>query len=187
MARWEPDARGRMLDAALELFAEQGYDRTTAGDIAARAGVTERTFYRHFPDKREVLFAGSVSLDDVVTETVRSLPSEVTPLRAAIVAVRAAAADLGALRTREQAQARSRIIAANPALQERELLKMAATTDALTAALAARGVATPVAGLAAHSAVAVFSTAFARWVSGESDLGFPECVDEAAETLSQLT
>lgn len=176
-----------MLTAALELFAEKGYDKTTAGDIAARAGVTERTFFRHFADKREVLFSGPVMLDEVMAKAVASADATQTPLQMVLVGVREAAAELGSMRTREQAMQRVRIIDATPALRERELLKMAAMTAAAQAALAARGVPEPTAGLAAHSAVAVFQTAFVRWVSGATDLGFPECVDEAAATLRALT
>jgi AcrR family transcriptional regulator len=58
MSRWEPDARGRLGQAAIELYVERGFDDTTVADIAERAGLTERTFFRHFADKREVLFAG---------------------------------------------------------------------------------------------------------------------------------
>ncbi|SFB90854.1 transcriptional regulator, TetR family [Nocardioides terrae] len=187
MSRWQPDARGRMLDAALELFAEQGYDRTTAGDIATRAGVTERTFFRHFADKREVLFAGPVLLDEVVVETVGAVDPEAAPWPVAIAAVREAAARLGAARTPAQAAQRARIVAQTPALQERELLKMASMTSAIAAALVGRGVAEPLANLAAHSAVAVFSAAFARWASGEEDRPFEQCVDEAASALRELT
>ncbi|OIJ24638.1 TetR/AcrR family transcriptional regulator [Nocardioides luteus] len=187
MARWEPDARGRMLTAALELFAEKGYDGTTAGDIAARAGVTERTFFRHFADKREVLFANPNSLDEMVVKAIAAADEQATPLEMVIGGVRAAAVGLAEARTREQAAQRSRIVEATPALQERELLKMAAMTAAAQAALAERGVGEPTAAMAAYGGVAVFQTAFSRWVSGATDLGLPECVDEAAATLRALT
>lgn len=186
MARWEPDARGRMLAAALELFAEQGYDKTTAGDIAARAGVTERTFFRHFSDKREVLFAGPGSLDEMVAKAIAAAEEGATPLQLVIAGVRQAAVELVEVRTREQAAQRARIVEATPALQERELLKMAAMTTAAQTALAERGVDEPTATLAAYSASAVFQTAFTRWVSGDTDLSLPECVDEAAASLRDL-
>ena len=187
MARWEPDARGRMLTAALDLFAEKGYDRTTAGDIAARAGVTERTFFRHFADKREVLFANPNSLDEVVVKTIAAADEQATPLEMVLDGVRQAAVGLAGARTREQAAQRSRIVEATPALQERELLKMAAMTAAAQAALAERGVGEPTAAMAAYSGVGVFQTAFSRWVSGATDLGLPECIDEAAAALRALT
>ena len=187
MARWEPDARGRMLAAALDLFAEKGYDKTTAGDIAARAGVTERTFFRHFADKREVLFAGPTALDEVVAEAIAKADEAASPLEMVFAAAREGAARIAEQRTREQAARRTRIVQANPALQERELLKMAAMRSASQKALAERGVGDPAASLAAHSGVAVFQSGFDRWVSGETDLSLPECVDEAIAALHDLT
>ncbi|MFJ9387261.1 helix-turn-helix domain-containing protein [Nocardioides sp. NPDC101246] len=186
MARWEPDARGRMLAAALDLFAEKGYDGTTAGDIAARAGVTERTFFRHFADKREVLFAGPITLDEVVVKAIVAADEEESPLQMVLDGVREAAVGIAEARSREQAAQRARIVEATPALQERELLKMAAMTTAAQVALAERGVGEPTAALAAHTAVAVFQAAFSRWVSGVTDLTLPECVDEAAAALRDL-
>lgn len=186
MARWEPDARGRMVSAALDLFAEKGYDKTTAGDIAARAGVTERTFFRHFADKREVLFANPSPLDEVVVKAIAAADEQATPLQMVLDGVREAAVGLTEARSREQAAQRARIVEATPALQERELLKMAAMTAAAQAALADRGVEEQTAALAAYSAVAVFQAAFSRWVSGATDLSLPECVDEAAAALRDL-
>lgn len=187
MGRWEPDARGRMLAAALELFAEVGYEKTTASDIATRAGVTERTFFRHFSDKREVLFVGPNPLDETVAKVIAAAAEESTPLQMAVAGVREAAAGIDAVRTREQAAERVRIIDATPALRERELLKAATMTTAAQVALVERGVGEPTAGLAAHSATAVFQTAFSRWVSGTTDLSLAECVDEAAAALRDLT
>ncbi|MGH3349981.1 MAG: TetR family transcriptional regulator [Nocardioides sp.] len=187
MGRWEPDARGRMLAAALELFAEVGYEKTTASDIATRAGVTERTFFRHFADKREVLFVGPNPLDETVTKAIAAADEGATPLQMVLAGVREAAVGLDAVRSREQAAERARIIDTTPALRERELLKMATMTIAAQVALAERGVGEPTAGLASHSAVAVFVTAFSRWVSGATDLSLPECVDEAAAALRALT
>ena len=186
MGRWEPDARGRMLDAALELFAEQGFEKTTACDIATRAGVTERTFFRHFADKREVLFVSPNALDETVAEAIAAADEQATPMQMVLAGVRAAAAGIDAVRSREQAAERARIIDSTPALRERELLKAASMTTAAQTALADRGVGEPIAGLAAHSAVAVFQAAFSRWVSGATDLSLAECVDETAATLRDL-
>ncbi|MEU4739554.1 TetR family transcriptional regulator, partial [Actinosynnema sp. NPDC023658] len=91
MSRWEPDARGRMVRAATELFAERGFEQTTAGDIAERAGVTERTFFRHFADKREVLFDGSKALERVACDAILAAPPDSAPLDAALAGVVAAA------------------------------------------------------------------------------------------------
>jgi AcrR family transcriptional regulator len=180
-----------LIGAAMELFAETGYERTTAADIAARAGVTERTFFRHFADKREVLFGGSDILQHTVVEAIAAAPAELTPLEAALVGVSAAGTLLED--RREFASLRSRIIAANPSLQERELLKLAALTDATAAALVERGASETVASLAAHSSVTVFHVAFGRWVSSEAPnrrrgaRSFADWVTVTADELRALT
>src|SRR5471032_1812627 len=93
MSRWQPDAQGRLAQAALELYVERGFEQTTVAEIAARAGLTERTFFRHFADKREVLFAGSASLQELLVTTLVSVPASAAPIDAVTVAL-AAAGDL---------------------------------------------------------------------------------------------
>jgi AcrR family transcriptional regulator len=184
MSRWEPDARGRMIRAAVELFTERGFEQTTAGDIAERAGVTERTYFRHFADKREVLFDGSKTMERTAYDTILAAPADRSPLDAALAGMVAAG---GLLEDRrEHAVRRSRIVAANPSLQERELLKLAALTGTTADALRARGVADLAADLAAHSAVTVFHLAFARWVAAEEPLDFAVCAEETAAALRAL-
>lgn len=185
MGRWEPDARGRMIRAAMDLFAERGYEQTTAGDIAERAGVTERTFFRHFPDKREVLFDGSDAMVQECHDAITSTPSDVAPFEAALVGVTAAVHAFEG--NREHAVRRSRIIEANPSLHERELLKLAAMTSSISAALGERGAAGAGAGLAAHSAVTVFQVAVARWVSETEPPGLVDCIEQAAAELRAVT
>jgi AcrR family transcriptional regulator len=184
MARWEPDAQGRMISAAMELFAERGFEQTTAGDIAERAGVTERTFFRHFTDKREVLFDSAATMQRTAHEAIVSAPADVAPLDAALAGMVAAGGLLEG--RRDFATARSRIVAANASLHERELLKLTAMADTAAEALRGRGVAEPTASLAAHSAVTVFRIAFARWVSADEQPGFADCVAEAATALRAL-
>src|SRR5579871_7010214 len=120
MGRWEPDAGGRLARAAMELFGEHGYDQTTVAEIAERAGLTERTFFRHFADKREVLFAGGEALTDLLVRAVSGAPDSATPMEAAAAGLDA----IGALlqERHDFARKRSRIIAATPELQERELI-----------------------------------------------------------------
>jgi AcrR family transcriptional regulator len=184
MGRWEPDAQGRMIRAAMELFAERGFDQTTAGDIAERAGVTERTFFRHFSDKREVLFDGSGTMQRTAYEAIVGAPADLSPLDAALAGMVAAA---GLLRDRrDHAVRRSQIVAANPSLHERELLKLAAMADAAAKALHERGVDEPAASLAAHSAVTVFHIAFDRWVSTDEPPDFADCITDAAAALRAL-
>ncbi len=184
MGRWEPDARGRMIRAAMELFAERGFEQTTAGDIAERAGVTERTYFRHFADKREVLFDGSGTIERTAYDAILAAPGDLSPLDAALAGMVAGGGLLAD--RRDHAVRRARVIAANPSLQERELLKLAAMVDATAGALRRRGVTEPTASLAAHSAVTVFQVGFARWVSAEEPSGLAACIAEAAAALRAL-
>ncbi len=127
MGRWEPDAIGRLQVAAMELYAERGFEQTTVAEIAARAGLTERTFFRHFTDKREVLFAGSAYLQELLVSTLAGTPDSAPPIDA-VAAALAAAGDLLGQR-REYSRTRQAVIAANPDLQERELIKLAALSS----------------------------------------------------------
>lgn len=167
VGRWEPDARGRLAGAALELYAERGYDRTTAADIAERAGVTERTFFRHFADKREVLFDGSNTLQNAVVAAIADAPADAAPLDAAGEALALASRILE--ERREYAGLRAQVIAANASLQERELLKLSTLGIAAADALRARGVPALAASLAAESAVTVFKVGFERWLSDTAE------------------
>ncbi|MGO9884045.1 MAG: TetR family transcriptional regulator, partial [Solirubrobacteraceae bacterium] len=132
MPRWEPDARSRLEDAAFALYSERGFEQTTVAEIAERAGLTERTFFRYFTDKREVLFSGAGALYDGMVSAVETASASLAPLDAAAVGVQAIAA---ALPERSTAQRRQAIVTANPELQERELIKMASLSAALAEAL----------------------------------------------------
>jgi AcrR family transcriptional regulator len=185
MGRWEPDARGRLHQAALDLFVEQGYDATTVAEIAERAGLTERTFFRHFTDKREVLFGGSSELLELLRHTTLAAPSDASPIEAVAEALVAVGA---VIQTRGMAaQKRQSIIAANPELQERELIKMASWASVLAQALHDRGVDEPVTALAAESAVAVFRVAFAQWVEDPTGRDLADTFRSALGRLKQVT
>lgn len=185
MGRWQPDAQERMAQAAMELFAERGFTQTTAGDIAERAGVTERTFFRYFADKREVLFVGSELMTSAAHDATLAAALGAAPFDAALAGM-AAVADL--LEDRhERAVRRARLIADHPTLQERELLKMASVTEATAEALRARGATEPAASLAAHSAVTAFQVAFSRWVSAKRPPPLSAVVTETAEALRAVT
>ncbi len=166
MGRWEPDARGRLLQAAMKLYGEQGFERTTVAEIANEAGLTERTFFRHFADKREVLFAGAGQLQELLVSTVAGAPDSATPIDAVAMALEAACAQFEEIR--DTARQRQAIIAASAELRERELIKLASLAAALAAELRRRGVEEPAASLAAEAGIAVFKIAFERWVQ-ESD------------------
>jgi AcrR family transcriptional regulator len=179
MTRWRPDPRGRLAQAALELYAERGFDGTTVADIAERAGLTERTFFRHFADKREVLFGGADTLDILVD----AVDGE-TPLAAAIAGFAAVGAVIEDRRA--FAEQRSAVIAANPELQERELIKLASWADAVRDVLVDQGVDIEEAALAAQVALAVFRSAFQRWLTGTEDAGLAQRIHETAGELRTL-
>src|ERR1700722_12337126 len=124
MGRWEPDARGRLAKAAMELYAEQGFEQTTVAEIAARAGLTERTFFRHYADKREVLFGGSESLAELLVSAVAGAPDSTRPLDTVTAALEEVGVLIEESRGRDFARVRRNIIAANTELQERELSKL---------------------------------------------------------------
>jgi AcrR family transcriptional regulator len=162
MGRWQPDSRGRLQEAALDLYAERGFDQTTAAQIAARAGLTERTFFRHFTDKREVLFGGSALLQERIVAGVTDAPAEDGALDAVAAGLAAAAAMLGEFR-RDLSRKRHAVIAANPELRERELAKLADYATAVAAALRQRGVSEPRATFAAEAGMSVLRVALTRW------------------------
>ncbi len=166
MGRWQPDSRGRLQEAALALYAQQGFDQTTAAQIADEAGLTERTFFRHFADKREVLFGGSALLQERIVAGVAGAPAREGPLDAVAQGLDAAAVMLGEFR-RDLSRQRQLVIAANPELRERELAKMADYAAAVAAALRQRGVTEPQATLAADAGMTVLRVAMQRWVSGD--------------------
>jgi AcrR family transcriptional regulator len=171
MGRWEPDAQGRLERAAMELFQERGYVETTVEEIAARAGLTERTFFRYFSDKREVLFSGSKELERSIVLGIETAPRDATPLDAVTLAFEAAGARLEDLRDLRFVRARYALVTHHAEIQERELIKMASLALAVTRALHARGVSEPAASLAAEVGIAVFKIGFERWVSERKPQG----------------
>ena len=187
MARWEPDARGRLMQAALALYGENGYDNTTVAEIAERAGLTERTFFRHFADKREVLFGGGNALEELIVTTVADAPDSQAPIDAATAALEAAGEQFFVSERRDFARERQAVIASNAELQERELTKLAAISTAIAEALQRRGVDNAAATLTAELAIAVFRTAFERWIGPSSHQDFPQLVRESLEQLRSLT
>jgi|SRR3569833_1277762 AcrR family transcriptional regulator len=162
MPRSGAEARRRLQQAALELYRERGFDQTTTAEIAARAGVNERTFFRHFPDKREVLFDGEAGLRAALTREVAEAPEGLRPLEILLRAFRKVEPILEG--NRPFAEPRLQVIAATPALRERDLAKAAALIDALTEALRRRGVAGRLAALAAQTGWATFHQAVQAWI-----------------------
>jgi AcrR family transcriptional regulator len=184
MSRWKPDAQGRLMKAAIELFEEQGYEATTVAEIAERAGLTKRTFFRYFSDKREVLFSGSQELQDLWLAGLAAAPAHASPL-AVVTAGLDPVADMFAER-HPFARVRAQIVEANPELQERELIKLQSLAAAIKAALVQRGVSANAAILAAQAGVTVFHVAFALWVAQEDPTAFRRLIDESLEELRSV-
>lgn len=165
MSRWQPNAQERLEAAALDLYIDQGFERTTVAEIAARAGVTERTFFRHFTDKREVLFGGSSDLQAVLSDAVTAAPDSASPIEAVAAAMQAAATTFFEGR-RERARRRQSVISQHAGLQERDAAKLSTVASAMTDALHARGAADHEARLAAEAGVVVLKVAFDQWLHG---------------------
>jgi AcrR family transcriptional regulator len=182
MARWEPNARARLERAALALFAEQGYDATTVAEIAGRAGLTKSTFFRHFADKREVLFGGQDLLTGLFNDAIRTAPPSATTIDCLAAALESAAVAFTPDR-HDLAPERRAVIAANPELQERQLLKRARLGSAMADALRARGADETTARLAAEVGVLAFSAAYARWAAPENREPFTEIAHAALRDL----
>lgn len=181
MGRWDPDARGRLEQAAWGLYLENGFDDVTVAEIAERAGLTKRTFFRYFDDKREMLFAGADALQDSVVAAVSDAASDVAPIDAVVAALAAGGGTLAQFS--EFARRRRDLVASSADLQERELIKLASLTAAVAEALRDRGVARATARLTAHAGVTVFATAFDRWVDADGVPDFPALVRQTLDDL----
>ncbi|SDC96643.1 TetR/AcrR family transcriptional regulator [Glycomyces harbinensis] len=185
MSRWEPNARGRLETAALALFTEHGFEQTTVAEIAGRAGLTERTFYRHFADKRDVLFPDTNPLGTFLVEALEGVPAPAAPMDTV-----AAVLDGVGLFFKDRwefARRRQAVIAANPELHERELVKFAFLTATLSEGLRRRGVGEPAASLAAEAGVAVFKIAFGQWVAESEQRDLRELMRAAVAELKAVT
>jgi AcrR family transcriptional regulator len=185
MSRWQPDARGRLERAAMDLYTERGYDQTTVAEIAERAGLTERTFFRYFADKREVLFWGQGALMELVTNHIADAPDSASPIDAVGAALQATGEMF--LGRREHAQRRQAIIDDNRGLQERELIKLASLAAAMAECLGRRGVAEPAAKLTAETGVAVFKVAFERWIGAARETDLAQLISDSLDELKALT
>src|SRR3954451_19048271 len=170
MARWKPGARERIVVAAVDLFTEQVYDATTVAQIAERAGVTKSTFFRYFPDKRELLVAGQETLSRLLADGIAEAPAGATPLEAAAAGLERASSAMGQM-NRELGPRLKAAVAASTELQERDALKNVGLAAAMTAALVARGVPDPTAHLAGELGVLAFKRGYARWSEGDRDDG----------------
>ena len=183
MVKQRSEARVRLQRAAVDLFREHGFDRTTAAEIAARADVTERTFFRHFRDKREVLFDGQAVLVDALTASIANAPAELGALATLFRAFRSVTPLLEA--NRSFSEPRQEVISATPALQERELAKLDALSDALALALKARHVSDIQAALAARAGMAAFAHATLAWLANREQT-LNDHLDASEQSLRAL-
>ncbi|MFD2416623.1 TetR/AcrR family transcriptional regulator [Amycolatopsis pigmentata] len=182
MARWEPNASERLAVAALELFAERGYENTTVVEIAERAGLTKSTFFRHFPDKREVLFGGD-TMSNLVDKGIAAAPDGATPLEAVAHALDTIGREAFRADRREFGARRRAVIAANPELREREALKGLRLIDSMIEALTRRGVPALAASVAAELGALAWSIAYERW---SDPANHEEFGDLASRTLDEV-
>jgi AcrR family transcriptional regulator len=185
MGRWKPDARGRLAQAAMELYSERGFEQTTVAEIAQRAGLTERTFFRHFADKREVLFAGADALQEELVGALGRAPHALAPIDAVGKALESVAAFLP--ERPDLSRRRQAIIDANPELQERERIKLASLATAAADALERRGVPGSAATLAAEMGIAVFRVAFGRWISDPNERDLARVIRESLDELKAVS
>jgi AcrR family transcriptional regulator len=188
MARWDPGAEQRLKRAALELFLERGYDNVTVTHIAERAGLTRRSYFRYFPDKREVLFAGSERLPPALAEAVLAANPDAAPLAAVLDAFARVGAQLA--ERVDGATERRAVIDASPELQERERTKTVAITEAIRDALKQRQVNAETAELVAQLATMIFGNAFRHWIESKGHASFGSCLhtvtDELRATLAGM-
>ncbi|RFA13265.1 hypothetical protein B7R21_08610 [Subtercola boreus] len=180
MSRWRPDGRERLQEAAVELFREHGYEAVTVAEIAARAGLTKRTFFNHFTDKREVLFAGGADLQAEVLRCLQDADRAKPPFERAIEALGRAGRTLADVVP--YASLRRDLIDSSLELRERDLMKSSSLSAAIAAELEAQGASGRLAAFAAHAAVAVFGVAYDDWTeTPEAD--FADLITAAASEL----
>ncbi|GGM19165.1 TetR family transcriptional regulator [Nakamurella endophytica] len=182
MGRWQPGAAQRLQQAALELFDRQGFDGTTAAEIAEAAGLTQRTFFRHFRDKRDVLFFGQEEFVRAFRAGIDAAPAGTAPMDL-VAASLASAATFFPDERRPYSRLRQAVIDGNPTLQERERHKLAELATAVAATLRDRGIGEPAATLAAESGATVFDVAFAQWIRPDEHRSLAEV---AADVLAEL-
>lgn len=185
MSRWRPDARERLERAALELFVEQGFAETTVPQITARAGLTTRTFFRHFVDKREVLFAGEDDLPALVAGFLDDAPATAAPMEVVTYGLETVATRLFEGRA-EFLRARRAVVAADEGLRERELRKLARLSEVISQGLRQRGADELTAALAAGLAVTVFSVALTRWLEATDGSDLATVVAETLDALRSV-
>ena len=182
--RWEQGSEERLTAAALQLFREQGFENTSVVEIARRARVTNRTFFRYFADKREVLFAAAEDLRAAVVGEVLRAPGVEEPLRTVVGVL--ARHDWEGLAPRAALRERQAVIVANPELLERDLVKQHVMALEIAGALERRGVDEGVARVAARVGTQVFLTAYERWLDAEGEEDLVGISEDVLSTLGAI-
>lgn len=185
MSRWEPNARERLEQAALELFVAQGFAETTVPQIAQRAGLTTRTFFRHFSDKREVLFADEDDIPVLAARMIADAPASLSPLEVVASGLETVATAVFGGDV-EHVERRRAVIDADDSLRERELRKLAALTDAISQGFALRGVDALTSTLVAHVTTTVFSVSIERWLEQHGSTPLAELLQDTLDALQGL-
>jgi AcrR family transcriptional regulator len=186
VGRWEANASGRLQQAALELYHEQGYEQTTVAQIAQRAGLTTRTYFRHYADKREVLFSGEDALHELLVLATAGAAESTSPIEAFAAGLKPAMTVYFQQRSRESARQRHHIVASNAALQERESLKLSRLATSVAAALHERGMIEPAATLTAETGVVIFKVAVERWLTDTAEHDLSYHIDSLVTDLKAL-
>lgn len=181
MPRWQPDAIGRLQHAAMTLFLERGYDDVTVAEIADHAGLTKRTYFNHFADKREVLFAGATAFEQGIVDAVRAAPAGMAALDVVTVALGRAGA--GLTEWGEPVRLRQRVVSSSAELRERELIKMDALATAMGGALHERGAEHLTADVVAQVGVVAYRTAFQQWADADEPQDFRAILDEVLQRI----
>ncbi|GGB31575.1 TetR family transcriptional regulator [Flexivirga endophytica] len=183
MPRWEPNARERLLMAALRLFAERGYDDVTVAEIAERAGLTKSTFFRYFPDKRDVLTAGEDALAQPLLAGIAEADEDATPLEAVTAGMDRVAAAMTPF-NREVGPLLRDAVTASAEIRQRNALKHVGISRAMTQALTDRGVDELTAAVTAELAGLAFKDAYATWIEPKNKAEFTELIHASLERIA---
>lgn len=186
MSRWKPNARERLERAALELFVEQGFAGTTVPQITARAGLTTRTFFRYFADKREVLFASEEEFPALVARVMAQAPASLSPMMVIVQGFETVAVTLFEGR-REELRTRRAVIQSDEGLRERELRKLSALSEVVSQGFRDRGFDELTSTLAAEIGMTVFRVAISRWLDQEDEQPLTELVFDTLSALRSVT
>jgi AcrR family transcriptional regulator len=182
VSRWRPGTRERLERAAIELFAGQGFAATTVPQITARAGLTTRTFFRHFADKREVLFGGE-EIPEFAARLIADAPASLDTITLIVGGLQTVAETRFAGR-RDEFRQRRAIILSDEGLRERELSKRAALAEVIREGFAGRGVDARTAALLADSSVTVLNVAIGEWLDqDDEDRTLFEIILDALQSL----